>query len=131
MAFTYSLSTTTGQMRLVIMDNNADNYIFEDDELAAFYSLERDNLRRGCALALETIASNEAYVMKRIQALDLSTDGPAVAAELRQRAKLLREQALEDEAKEADGAFDVAEWVLTPWQRRDKIINERLRQGGV
>lgn len=127
MAFTYSLSESTGQIRLLITDNQADNYIFDDDELAAFYSLERSNLRRACALALETIASNEAYVMKRITALDLQTDGPAVAAELRQRAKLLREQALEDEAKDDAGAFDIAEQVLTSAQRRDRITNQWLR----
>jgi hypothetical protein len=127
MAFTYDLTTSTGKIRLICMDNQPDNYIFEDDELSAFYELERSSLRRACALILETIASNEAYVLKRITALDLQTDGPAVAAELRQRAKLLREQALEDEAKEDDGSFDVAEQVLTNFQRRDRIINQYLR----
>lgn len=128
MAFTYDPSgSVVGKIRLLTMDNQTDNYIFEDDELETFYSIEGSNLRRACALVLESIASNEAYILKRITSLDLQTDGPAVAAELRARAKALREQALEDEAREDAGAFDIAEWVLTPWGRRDRIINQALR----
>ena len=127
MAFTYDLTTSAGKIRLIVLDNQADNYIFEDDELDTFYSLERSNLRRASALVLETIASNEAYVLKSITVLDLQTDGPAVSAELRARAKALREQALDDEAKEDAGAFDVAEMVLTSAQRRDRITNQWLR----
>ncbi len=127
MAFTYNLSEPTGQMRLVIMDNQRTAYIFEDAELETFYALERSNLRRACALALEGIASNEAYILKRITALDLQTDGPAVAKELRDRAADLRKQALEDEAREDGGAFDIAEMVTTVWTRRDRIINQAWR----
>jgi len=126
--FTYDLSGYTGQIRLLIPDNQSDSYIFEDDELQTFYSLERSNVRRATALALETIASNEAYVLKVISSLDLQTDGPAVAVALRARAADLRQQALEDEARDEDGAFDIAEWVLTPSQRRQKILNRALEQ---
>jgi hypothetical protein len=127
MAFTYVLSTTTGQIRLLIPDNQASNYIFEDDEIETFYALGRSSVLRGTAFALESLASNEAHVLKLISALDLSTNGPAVAKELRERAKDLRAQALEQEASEDAGAFDIAEWVLTPAQRRDRYINQALR----
>lgn len=129
MAFSYDLSTAEGKLRLIIMDNQGSNYLFEDDELSTFLALEGSNLKRGAALALETMASNEAYVTKRIRLLDLQTDGPAVAAELRQRANALRKQAADDEAAEDGGSFDIAEWVVDPFTARQRLQNQVLRNG--
>lgn len=88
-------------VRLLINDpTSADNF-FTNAEIAAFLALEDDSVKRAAAVALETIASNEALVSKVIRTQDLATDGPAVAAELRARAQMLREQ---DEESE-DGFF--------------------------
>lgn len=124
MAFTYVVSTDRGRCRLLIMDVTAATYVFEDDEIDTFLVMEGSSVKRAAALALETIASNEAFTLKVIRLLDLSTDGPAVAASLLARAKELRSQAaLEDQGTDG-GAFEVVEWDLGPasvrdyWQRR-------------
>ena len=129
MAFTYSLATDVGKLRLLIMDNQAASYLFEDDEISAFLALEGSNLKRGAALALETMASNEAYVLKRIELLELKTDGPAVSKELRGRAADLRSQADRDEAAGDGGAFDIAEWAVDSFTARQRVRNEALRNG--
>jgi len=128
MAFTYNLSTDIGKMRLLIPDRSASAYFFEDAELTAMLSAEGDNVKRGTALALETMASNEAYVQKVIRLLDLSTNGPAVAASLMARAAQLREQADTEEGA-AGGDFDWAEQTLTSFAERDIRYNEWLRDG--
>lgn len=126
MAFTYVLSTDIGKVRLLTMDNNSSNYTFEDEEVEVFLAMET-GVKRATALALETIASNEAFVLKRIELLDLKTDGPAVAKELRARAADLRSQAERDEASEDGGSFDIAEQVVDAFTYRQRQINESLR----
>lgn len=102
MAFTYDLATSAGQVRLLIPDTDPDNHLLQDAEITALLALEASDVRRAAAAALELIASSEALVSKKIRTQDLSTDGPAVARELRERATLLRTQA--DEAVlNADG----------------------------
>ena len=129
MSFSYSLSTNTGKVRLLIMDNNASSYIFEDAEIDSLLAMEGDNVRRGAALALETMASNEAYVLKRITLLDLTTDGPAVAKELRARAESLRLLADRDDQAEDGGAFDIAEMAVDAFTSRQRFVNEWMRNG--
>ena len=125
MAFNYDLSTNVGKIRAIIPDNNSTTYNFEDDELTAFYSLEGSSIKRAAALGLETIASNEAMVLKVIKLLDVSTDGAKVADALMKRAAQLRKQA-DDEEVAADGAFDIAEMVIDPFQYRQKVHNNWL-----
>lgn len=129
MAFTYDLTSDLGKVRLLIMDTNATTYLFEDGEISAFLLMEGDNVRRGAALALETMASNEAYVNKRIEILDLKTDGPAVATALMKRAAELRAQADRDELAEEGGAFEIAEWVVDDFSSRERLAKEWLRGG--
>ncbi len=129
MAFTYDLNTDVGKVRLLIMDNQSTSYLFEDGEVSAFLLMEADVVRRGAALALETMASNEAYVSKRIEILDLKTDGPAVAAALMKRAAELRSQADRDEQAEEGGAFEIAEWVVDDFSGRERLGKEWLRGG--
>lgn len=40
MSFTYDLDTNIGKIRLIIQDNDAADYHFEDAELTAFYGFE-------------------------------------------------------------------------------------------
>lgn len=58
---------------------------------------------RAAADALDAMATSETMVSKKVRTQDLSTDGPAVAAELRQKAAELRARA--DEADEAANSF--------------------------
>lgn len=129
MAFSYNLATDVGKIRLLIMDNTLDTYLFEDGEISAFLAFEAANVKRAAALALETMASNEAYVLKRITLLDLTTDGPAVAKALRDRAADLRAQADRDDQADGGGTFGIAEWVVDDFSARQRLINERLRHG--
>lgn len=129
MAFTYDVSTDRGKTRLMIPDNTSTAYVFEDDEIDAFLSLEYDNVRRGAALALETIASNEAMVQKVIKLLDLQTDGAKTSDALLKRAKLLRDQADRADAAEDGGAWDIAEWTVSEFAKRERLENQWLRSG--
>lgn len=121
--FSYVLSTAIGKVRLLIPDNRPDSYVFEDDELVAFLSLEGDSVRRAAAMALETIAADETLVLKAVRLLDIQTDGPKVADSLLKRAKLLREQAEIDDAVAGNGAFDIAEQVYDSFGARQRWIN--------
>jgi hypothetical protein len=97
-------STDLGKVRLLIPDTDEDNLLLTDDKITAFLGMET-GVKRAAALALETIASNEALVGKVIKTQDLSTDGTRVSAELRARAAQLRRQADDDDTDTgADGA---------------------------
>lgn len=124
--FTYDPSTPAGRVRLLATDTDADHAIFQDDEIDAFLAMESDSIKRAAATALDQIASSEALIQKRIKLLDLQTDGPAVATELRKHAAELRKQA---DGEETTGAFDYAEMVVNPFSARERLWNQRLRSG--
>lgn len=125
MAFTYDTTTDIGMIRLLITDTDSANPFFSDEELTAFQSLET-SVRSTAALALETIARNEALVQKVIKTLSLSTDGVKLSAELRQHAAELRSQ---DSASDGNDepAFEIAEWVNGPFAYREYWYNRALR----
>ena len=126
MAFTYDVSTNAGKVRLMIADTVEAYQQFSDDEIAAFLSME-SRPRRAAAMALEAIAVNEALIQKRIVALHLETDGPALAAELRNMAKSLREQ---DKLSAGSGAtMRIAEMVSTPEQADERRWKQAQRNG--
>jgi len=126
MAFTFDASTERGKVRLLIGDIRSDipgAPIFQDEEIDAFLDLEGGTVKLAAALAAETIAFNEALVLKKLTLLGghVETDGPAVAKELRASAAAWREQV------DADGAFDVAEQVVDQFTYRDRIYKQRQR----
>ena len=123
MAFTYNLATDAGKVRLMIPDNVVARYIFEDDEIDAFLTIE-GGIKKATALGLETLASNEALVLKVIRLMDLTTDGAKLSDALLRRAAKLREQA---EADDTGAAFDWAELVYDDFSARERIIDEALR----
>ena len=127
MGYTYILSTDVGKVRLLIPDNRIDAVMFEDEEIEAFLALETD-VRRSAALALETIASDQALTLKVVRLLDLQTDGAKVAESLMKRAATLRRQAEDAEAAEDGGAFEVIEMVPNMFSYRQRIANEALRE---
>jgi len=112
-SITTDTATDIGMVRLLCTDLDDAAPLFTDDQIQAFLTLE-GSVRLAAAQALETIASSEALVSKKIRTLDLQTDGPAVAAELRARAKTLREQA--EAAGEGNAAvFDVVDFDPESW----------------
>ena len=125
MTITYDLATDIGRMRLLIPDRDLTTAVFDDDEISAFLALEGD-VRSAAALALETIAADQALVLKVMRLLDVQTDGRAVAEALLKRAALLRAQAAESTGN-ASGYFDWAEMVVTDFGLRERLINEGLR----
>jgi hypothetical protein len=100
MGDTYDLTTTVGQVRLLINDTDVDSDpgpVFTDAEINTFLTLNRSGVKRAAATALETIAGDEALTSKVIRDHELQTDGARLAAELRNLAATLRVQAVDDD----------------------------------
>lgn len=106
MAFTYEPATTRGQVRLLCRDTVEATALYQDEEIDIFLALGGGQVLLAAAFALENLAANETLIQKRIKLLDLQTDGPAQAAELRALAEALRKQ------YESMPAYDVAQWVI-------------------
>ncbi len=110
-------------IRLLITDTggvdpvNNPQYVFTNDQIDTFYRLRNSNVYRAAALALRTLAANEALVSKRIKYLGLETDGPAVAKELRALAAELDTTADSEDADEGD--IEVIEMDTTIWADRE------------
>lgn len=119
MAFTYDLSNSIGQVRLLIPDSQQTTAVFSDEEINAFLALESSSVRRATALALETIASNEALTLKVVRLLDVQTDGAKLADSLLKRAATLRQQALDDDALAGFTQWEIAEWAVDDFTLRD------------
>jgi hypothetical protein len=96
--------TPVGRVRLLIADVDESDLLLTNDQIEAYLSIENDRVKRAAALALEAIASSEVLRSKKIRTLDLQTDGPAVAAELRAQARQLREQ---DDQDGDDGPWGI------------------------
>lgn len=81
-------------VRLLITDIGAeDETLFSDDQVMSFLELYAGDVRRASARALRTIAASEVLLGKKITTQDLSTDAPAVSAELRALADSLDAEA--------------------------------------
>lgn len=82
------MATDAERLRLLISDvggESGTDYIFDSGEIDTFLEME-SNVYRAAAVALRTLAANEALVQKRIKYLELSTDGSSVAEALRKLA---------------------------------------------
>lgn len=80
--FTYDLDEPAGKVRLLISDvggGDSSSFVFNDKEIEAFLNMWEQDLFMAAALALRTMAGNEAMVAKKITFLELETDGPAMA----------------------------------------------------
>jgi hypothetical protein len=127
MAFTYDITTSIGKVRLLAIDSDSTYAVFEDDEIDAFLSMEGNNVKRAAAQALDTIASNDAFRVKKVKLLDVTADGVSVAEVLHKRSAMLRAQADKEEASEEGGSFDIAEWVVDDFSYRQQLINNSMR----
>lgn len=85
-------------------------------------------LRLTAALALDAMATSMTIILKRIDLLDLKTDGPAVAKSLREHAKSIRDLMLDP--KYAAPAFDIAEQVTNIPGYDEKVLKDFMRSGG-
>lgn len=96
-------------VRFLIADLDTGNQLLTDEQLEAALTAEGRSDLLAAARCLETIAVSEVLLSKKIRTQDLSTDGPAVAAELRALAKQYRDRA-RDEDPDAGGfdGFDLA-----------------------
>ena len=110
-------ATTIGQIRLLIPDTEqlgdpadpsaTSEYIFNDSQIQAFAALYSNSVKRAAAQAKLTLATSEALINKVISTYDLKTDGAKLGAELREQAKQLRAEAVEDEQEDANDTFTV------------------------
>lgn len=96
-------TTPTGKVRLLIADL-ADPPLLSEEVLQGYLALNESEdaqigVLRAAADALDAIATSETLISKKIRTQDLTTDGPAVAADLRKRAAQLRHQAIDKEAE--------------------------------
>jgi hypothetical protein len=130
MTFTYDVATDAGKVRLLIKDTDETEPIFQDEEIAAFLEMEGESVHRAAALALETVASDEARTQKVIRLLEIQTDGAKLSDALLARADRLRAQADEAESREEDGMFDIAETVNDDFGARERILKQAQRGQG-
>jgi hypothetical protein len=123
---TIDLTTDVGKVRLIIGDRDESNLFFSDAEISAYLEMSGSSVKRAAADALDTMASDQAFVLKQVSLLDISTNGPAVARALREHADRLRTDA--DAADAGDGElFDFAELNTNAFQSREILINRWLR----
>ncbi|MFI8595874.1 hypothetical protein ACIGDM_00980 [Rothia koreensis] len=95
-----------GQVRLLMGDVDPTGLLLTGDQIRGLLAITNGNTKRAAARGLRVIAASEVLISKKITTQDLSTDGPAVAAELRAQAKDLEKQADDEEAKtEATNAY--------------------------
>lgn len=129
MAATYTpgSGSSADRVRMIVPDRDTDNAIFQDEEIADLLVTEGGNVKRAAALALETIASDEALVQKVIRTGDVQTDGAKTAQVLLTRAARLRDQADADDEAEEGGAFDVAEQVTDVFSARERLRKQAQR----
>ena len=93
-----TITDAKDRVRLTISDvggEDGESFLFSNEEVETFLDMRNGNVLLAAALALRTIAGNETQVAKRIQFLELQTDGPAVANSLRTLATELEQVAHE------------------------------------
>ncbi|MFC6080922.1 hypothetical protein [Sphaerisporangium aureirubrum] len=102
-------TTPVGKVRLLIPDTDPVTQLLSDPQIEGFLAIEGGDVKRAVAQALDAIASSEAMISKKLTIDGRSTDGPAVAAELRARAAELRRQVDAGEGDDSVG-FDVVDF---------------------
>lgn len=98
MAFTYDVNTKLGKLRLMLNDVDPDEYIFEDEELSVFLSINSGDLNMAASTGWSIIAgdkSKQAIIQKSGQ---YSHNLRQVARECREQANLYKQIAQEKPA---------------------------------
>ena len=122
----YTLELATGRLVFIAAPGAGvevvatyNHTLLSDTDIQTFLDLNTANIRLAAADALDTIASSEALVQKKITHLDLQTDGPAVARALREHAKMLRQLATDEDFADQEGLIDYAEMAIPVFAERD------------
>lgn len=94
MATTYdsAVSTPKDLVRLLLSDVAAP-WVFTDEEIEAFLTLEGASVKRAAAQAIDANATNMALASRVLKTQDVATDGAKLADAMRAHAKALRDQA--------------------------------------
>lgn len=121
MAIKTDPTTDVGKVRMLTGDKYEEALFHSDEEIQAYLEMYDYEVKRAAAAALDSMANMEAIITKKIETLDLQTDGPSVAKELRKHAQELRRQV------EEEPAFAVAEQISTNAQFEEFIWKEALR----
>lgn len=123
------LGSNVGKVRVLLGDtdptnvvNNVGEYLFfSDAELEAILGMYSESPQLAAARCLDTIAGSQALLLKSWSTDDLTVRGDAIARELRELAKQLREEALMSEGSEAFNIIpypvppEVPEYAERPW----------------
>jgi NAD-dependent DNA ligase len=128
MTATYDIATDAGKVRALCGDTNMEDPLLYNEEIAAFLVLESSDVRRGAAMALETIATRQVLLLKVIKALDIQTDGAKVAESLMKRAAELRKQAEDLTGQTEDTGFEIVEQIYDDFGYREQLDNILLRE---
>lgn len=117
--------TPIGQVRALIpdvepledpADLSADpDYIIHDDIIQSYIALARGSVFRAAAIAVNTIATTEALILKVLKSDDRQTDGAKLADSLGRRADWLMKQADDEEDEDAlHEAFGIYPYIPVP-----------------
>lgn len=118
-------SNAVGQVRALIPDvepledpsdlSAEAEYIFSDSILQSYLALTRDNVYRAAAVAVNTLATSEALILKVLRSDDRVTDGAKLADSLGKRADWLKRQADEiDDEEDLYEAFSIYPYIEHP-----------------
>lgn len=88
-------TTPAGQVRLHTADLDEANPVVSNEIIEGYLAMHGGDVLLAAADVLDAVATTEVLLGKKIRTQDLSTDGPAVAAELRKKAAELRTRAYE------------------------------------
>ncbi|MBW3636497.1 MAG: hypothetical protein KY445_08545 [Armatimonadetes bacterium] len=133
MAYTFLLSGSEEPRRIALVRNEIDDvsastaedggvagtdYFLSDERIKAFLVTAGEEAWRdandtekrllACAAILDTLATNQAYVLKKQRTMSDETDGPAVAASIRAHAKSCRDRAATSRKERREAAAIVA-----------------------
>jgi hypothetical protein len=113
-------NSPVGQVRLLIGDTVLDGgeYIFSDEFIGGYLTVNSNNVRYAAADALDVLATNEAYISKKLRSESIQTDGASIANAIRLHAAALRARAKQDaEALDAEGAVEIVDFrdPVSPW----------------
>ena len=99
-----NIQDTVAYVRLLIGD--PEGVLFTSEQVEVMLTAE-GHPKLAAAQLIDRIAGSELLLSKKITTQDLSTDGPAVAKELRELAATLRRQHAEERA---DSAWAIGSW---------------------
>lgn len=121
-------NSPVGQVRVLIPDlrkledlrdlRNEPRYLFTDDEISAYLTINSGNVKMAAADACDAIGTDKALQLLVLKTDDKQTDGAKLLSAFVGRAKQLRAQAKED--TESSLTFDV---VCPSYEPRDWAVN--------